>query len=156
VRNVEPAAIDAFLAAWSLRLPTLAEFTFALETRRGDRSWWGNTLEPPRDHARLNIADQARREQSPLAPYLPGYEDGVPGVAAAADPRFVQGRGRAFHHLLGNVAEWVTEGASSVVLGGSYMTSSWETFECRYRQPVLGSKRQDLGFRAARSVPTGN
>jgi hypothetical protein len=66
----------------------------------------------------------------------------------------VQGRAGKFHHLLGNVAEWVTENGAPVVIGGSYTTSSWETFECRHRQTVLGAKkRQDLGFRAARGVP---
>ncbi len=153
VRGVDRATIASFLGAYGLRLPTVAEFGVALGARADDGYWWGNGEAPPAGYARINIADVARQKVDKLAPYLKGYDDGVADVAAANDPRFAQGQDGAFCHLLGNVAEWVQDGADQVVIGGSYLVNSWAAFARSYRQPVLGDRRPFVGFRAARSVP---
>jgi len=150
VRNVASADVDAFLASFGARLPTVVEFRDALGTRAGDRFWWGNEA-PPQGFV-VNLADEARRRESASAPYLPGFDDGVATVAAAADERFAQGTNRAFRHLLGNVAETCVEDGKRVVIGGSFLSSTWDAFAAEQRMPVLNPKRQDIGFRAARDL----
>ncbi len=151
VRNVDSVDVDAFLAASGLRLPTVAELRAALGTRDGDRYWWGNAAPPPAN-LRINLADRARHEETPTAPYLTDCDDGVAAVAAVDDVRFVQGVDGQFHHLLGNVAEACDEGGQCVVLGGSYLTATWDPLQAAQRTPVLSRKRQDIGFRGARTV----
>ncbi len=149
-RDIAPADVDAFLSAAGARLPTIAEFRAALGTRPGDRYWWGNTS-PPKD-IRMNLADQARHRETPTAPYLSDLDDNVATVAPVDDARFAQGANGAFFHLLGNVAESCVEDGKRVVIGGSFLSSTWDALLADQRMPVLNQKRQDIGFRAARDL----
>lgn len=151
VRNVDPAAVDAFLEELQLRLPTVAELRQALGTRDGDRFYWGNAAPPPAA-LRLNLADRARHAEAPTAPYLTDLDDGVAGPAPVDDPRFVQGTGGHFHHLLGNITETCTDNGQRVYTGGSFTTATWDALQTAQRTPVLNGKRQDIGFRAARTL----
>lgn len=150
VRDVAAADVDAFLALHGARLPTVAEFREALGTRAGDRYWWGNEA-PPKGLV-INLADEARKRETPAAQYVPNVDDGVAAVAEVGDARFVQGANGAFCHLLGNVAESCTENGKRVVIGGSFLSSTWDAFLADQRLPVLNPKRQDIGFRMARDV----
>ncbi|MBL8747794.1 MAG: protein kinase [Planctomycetes bacterium] len=150
IRDVAAADVDAFLAAAGARLPTVAEFRAAIGTRPGDRYWWGNTA-PPKGFV-LNVADRARHRETPTAPYLSDLDDTVATVAAVDDSRFAQGANGAFFHLLGNVAESCVEDGKRVVIGGSFLSSTWDALLADQRMPVLNTKRQDIGFRAARDI----
>jgi serine/threonine-protein kinase len=150
VRFVTEVDVDAFLAGHALRLPTVAEFRAALGTRDGDTWWWGNTA-PPGERVPQNLADRARHGEVPTAPYLPDFDDGVASLAPVDDVRFAQGDGGRFRHLLGNVAETCVENGRRVVLGGSFLTSTWDALRADQRMPVVNPRRQDIGFRAART-----
>ncbi|HEY8587175.1 MAG TPA: SUMF1/EgtB/PvdO family nonheme iron enzyme [Rhodanobacter sp.] len=150
------------------RLPSEAEFEYALRGGTTTRYWWGD--DAPRSQVE-NVTGSGDRSRSgrrwshAFAGYRDGYWGPAPVMSFAANPF-------GLYDINGNVSEWVmdcwhdsylrapTDGSAwvnpgcptHVVRGGSW-GSSPEQVDSAYRQGVAGNVRSGrVGFRVAREL----
>jgi formylglycine-generating enzyme required for sulfatase activity len=150
------------------RLPSEAEFEYALRGGTSTRYWWGNGV-PNRPVENLTgSADRSpngRRWSHSFRGYRDGHWGPAPVMSFAANPF-------GLYDINGNVSEWVSDcwhdsfmrapndgsawlnpGCSAHVVRGGSWGSSPEQVNSAYRQGVEGSVRSGrVGFRIAREL----
>jgi len=150
------------------RLPTEAEFEYAVRGGRATRYWWGDGT-PARVVENLTGQGDVSRSQRQWSTYFDGYSDGHWGPAPVAS---FQPNPFGAYDLGGNVAEWVmdcwhetylrapTDGSAWVnpgcierVIRGGYWASSPDQARSASRIPAKSEHRDArVGFRIARDL----
>jgi formylglycine-generating enzyme required for sulfatase activity len=148
------------------RLPTEAEFEYALRAGTTTRYWWGQGN--PGSRRVANIADESARKL--LSVIMSGYDDGAVRTAPVGS---YEANPFKLHDMTGNVSEWTADwydenyygkspernpkgpssGETRVIRGGS-----WGSGPANVRSAIRGrdtpSDRIDgIGFRCAQDVP---
>lgn len=150
------------------RLPSEAEFEYALRGGTTTRYWWGNGT-PPRKVENLtgsgDRSQSGRRWSNAFANYRDGYWGPAPVMSFEANPY-------GLYDIDGNVSEWVQDcwhdnyvrapldgsawvnpGCSVRVVRGGSWGSSPEQVRSAYRQGADGSVRNGrVGFRVLREL----
>ena len=155
------------------RLPTEAEFAWALRGARGNgedpKFSWGDSDPPPPDRTE-NVADLSGQDILPnfMLTYTDGYPVSAPVGSFAANAV-------GLYDMGGNVSEWVQDyydpltpasqevqvdprgpvrGRANVVRGPSWRSATTTQLRLSYRDYESVS-RTDLGFRIARNLEQG-
>jgi formylglycine-generating enzyme required for sulfatase activity len=150
------------------RLPTEAEFEFALRAGRSTRYWWGDGT-PSRTVENLTGEKDMSRSRRQWETYFDNYGDRHWGPAPAGS---LEPNPFGLYDIGGNVAEWVMDcwhdsyarapvdgsawvnpGCSQRVVRGAYWASSPDQARSAYRlsgAPTLRDAR--VGFRIARDL----
>jgi len=117
------------------RLPSEAEFEYALRAGNSGRYPWGNATVPPENSGNVtgseDVSPSGRRWSNAFA----GYTDGYWGAAPVA--RF-QANAWGLHDMSGNVSEWVADCWHASYRRAPSDGSAWYNPGCR-RRVVRGS-----------------
>ena len=150
------------------RLPSEAEFEYALRAGTSTRYWWGDgtpTSKVENLTGALDRSQSGRRWSNAFAGYRDGYWGPAPVMSFAANPF-------GLYDLGGNVSEWVIDcwhdnyirapsdgsawfnpGCTAHVLRGGSWGSSPEQVRSAYRQCADGTSRSGrVGFRVVREL----
>ncbi|NGZ59227.1 MAG: hypothetical protein CV081_01825 [Nitrospira sp. LK265] len=148
------------------RLPTEAEFEYAMRAGTTTRYWWGDGN--PGARRVENIADESAKHL--LSPIMSGYNDGYERTAPVGS---FEANPWELHDMNGNVAEWTADwydsnyyakspernpkGPSSgefrVLRGGSW-DSVPDVVRSAVRDRTIPTTRNDhIGFRCAQDIP---
>jgi len=150
------------------RLPTEAEFEYALRGGKTTRYWWGDGS-PQRPVENLTAEKDTSRSQRQWSVFFAGYTDRHWGPAAVAS---FEANPFGVYDIGGNVGEWVmdcwhdtyirapTDGSAWVnpgcklrVIRGGYWASSPEQARSAYRVAAQPERRDArIGFRIARDL----
>ena len=154
--------------AGSKRLPTEAEFEYAMRAGTETMYWWGN--ERPKSRRVGNFADESLRRKNEFTQIIYGYDDGYVGTAPVGS---FEANQFGLHDMSGNVEEWTADwydktynstspprnpkGPSSgeyrVIRGGSWYSGPVNV-RSAYRNSYTPTERNDhIGFRCAQDVP---
>ncbi len=152
----------------SYRLPSEAEFEYALRAGRNTRYPWGDDG-PPGQIENLTGEDDVSRSRRQWSSYFSGYGDKFWGPAPVAS---FEANPYGLHDIGGNVGEWVRDcwhesylraptdgsawvnpGCKSRVVRGGYWASSPEQTRSAYRLSARPDRRDArIGFRIARDL----
>ncbi|WEN14155.1 SUMF1/EgtB/PvdO family nonheme iron enzyme [Rhodanobacter sp. AS-Z3] len=150
------------------RLPSEAEFEYALRANTTTRYWWGNGVPTQPVENLTGSADRSRsgrRWSHAFRGYRDGYWGPAPVMSFVANPF-------GLYDINGNVSEWVADcwhdsylraptdgsawinpGCSAHVLRGGSWGSSPEQVDSAYRQGANGDARSGrVGFRVVREL----
>lgn len=148
------------------RLPTEAEFEYALRAGTTTKYWWGPGN--PESRRVENIADESAKHL--LNVIMSGYTDGAVRTAPVGS---YEANPWGLHDMSGNVAEWTADwygdtyyakspernptgpssGEKRVVRGGSW-TDEPVGVRSAFRNRYLPTQRtDDIGFRCAQDIP---
>lgn len=150
------------------RLPTEAEFEYAVRAGKVTRYWWGDGV-PRQAVENLTGERDVSRSQRQWSTFFRGYGDGYWGPAPVAS---FPANPFGLHDIGGNVAEWVTDcwhdtyvrapadgsawvnpGCKQRVIRGGFWASSPEQSRSAYRVPAAADHRGAwVGFRIARDL----
>lgn len=152
----------------SYRLPSEAEFEYALRAGSSTRYWWGDGG-PPRRIENLTGEDDISRSRRQWSSYFPGYGDKYWGPAPVAS---FEANPFGLHDVGGNVGEWVRDcwhdsylrapadgsawvnpGCKLRIVRGGYWASSPEQARSAHRLSAKPDRRDArIGFRIARDL----
>jgi formylglycine-generating enzyme required for sulfatase activity len=150
------------------RLPTEAEFEYALRAGGKSRYWWGDGA-PPKAVENLTGERDVSRYQRQWSTYFEGYEDTFWGPAPVAS---FDGNPFGLHDMAGNVGEWVGDcwhetylrapvdgsawlnpGCKLRIIRGGYWASSPIQVRSAFRLSAATNRRDArIGFRIARDL----
>ena len=150
------------------RLPTEAEFDYALRGGKTTRYWWGDGA-PRRRVENLTGEKDVSRSQRQWSVFFEGYSDGHWGPAPVAS---YEANPFGLHDIGGNVGEWVMDcwhdtyirapsdgsawinpGCDLRVVRGGYWASSPDQARSAYRVAAKPDRRDArIGFRVARDL----
>lgn len=111
------------------RLPSEAEFEYALRGGKRTRYWWGDGA-PDRPVENLTGENDVSRDQRQWSSYFEGYEDGYWGPAPVAS---FEANPFGLHDIGGNVAEWVLDCWHDTYLRAPSDGSAWINPGCKLR-----------------------
>ena len=148
------------------RLPTEAEFEYALRAGTQTIYWWGDGSPAPQ--RRANVADESAKRQFPELPIVTGYDDGYERSAPVGsfDPN-----PWGLHDMIGNVTEWTADwyeedyyrnspdrnpigpfsGKYKVLRGGSWHNGPLGVRSGYRRSSQPGYRYDHFGFRCAKA-----
>jgi formylglycine-generating enzyme required for sulfatase activity len=150
------------------RLPSEAEFEYALRAGKSSRYWWGDGV-PPDVVENLTGEKDLSRSRRSWSTFFEGYTDNHWGPAPVASFKL---NAFGLYDMGGNVAEWVTDcwhdtflrapadgsswvnpGCEQRVIRGGYWASSPEQARSAYRLAARSNHRDGrIGFRIARDL----
>ncbi|MDT8321988.1 MAG: formylglycine-generating enzyme family protein, partial [Xanthomonadales bacterium] len=113
----------------SYRLPSEAEFEYALRGRRSNRYWWGDEA-PQRVVENLTGERDVSRGDRQWSTYFKGYGDGFWGPAPVGS---FEPNPFGLHDMAGNVAEWVSDCWHDTYLRAPDDGSAWINPGCERR-----------------------
>ncbi len=113
----------------SYRLPTEAEFEYALRGGQTGRYWWGDGA-PPKMVENLTGELDVSRGRRQWSTYFEGYKDGYWGPAPVAS--FVTNP-FGLHDMAGNVGEWVRDCWHDTYLRAPVDGTAWLNPGCKLR-----------------------
>ena len=152
----------------SYRLPTEAEFEYALRGGQTNRYWWGDG-EPPKTVENLTGEHDVSRGRRQWSTYFKGYKDGYWGPAPVAS---FETNPFGLHDMAGNIGEWVRDcwhdtyvrapvdgtawlnpGCKLRTIRGGYWASSPDQVRSAFRLSAQPDRRDArIGFRIARDL----
>jgi formylglycine-generating enzyme required for sulfatase activity len=150
------------------RLPSEAEFEYAVRGGNTARYWWGDGS-PPRVVENLTGENDISRGRRQWSTFFPGYGDGFWGPAPVAS---FEANPFGLHDIAGNVGEWVRDcwhdtyvrapadgsawlnpGCKLRVMRGGYWASAPDQARSAYRLSAQPDRRDArVGFRIARDL----
>ncbi|MBI3270435.1 MAG: SUMF1/EgtB/PvdO family nonheme iron enzyme [Planctomycetes bacterium] len=167
----QPVVLVTWADAWGfcnwghVRLPTEAEWEYAVRAGKGSVYPWGDAWPPPRGAGNFRDAFAARFLDHGLEDYTDNF------IVSAPVGTFTP-NGLGIHDLAGNVMEWCADrygpypaeepaldpvgpatGSTWVRRGGSWSTERLELRTARRGEGPQDENSAGLGFRVARSVP---
>ena len=113
----------------SYRLPTEAEFEYALRAGRNTRYWWGDGS-PPKRAENLTGQHDVSRGRRQWSTFFKGYEDKFWGPAPVAS---FNTNPFGLHDVAGNVGEWVRDCWHDTYLRAPVDGSAWLNPGCKLR-----------------------
>lgn len=150
------------------RLPSEAEFEYALRAGKKTRYWWGDGT-PPRAVENLTGEHDISRARRQWSTFFEGYEDKFWGPAPVAS---FEPNPFGLHDIAGNVGEWVRDcwhdtylrapsdgsawlnpGCKLRIIRGGYWASSPDQARSAFRLSAKPERRDArVGFRIARDL----
>lgn len=150
------------------RLPSEAEFEYAVRAGRTTRYWWGDGV-PPGTVENLTGEHDASRSRRQWSPFFAGYGDKFWGPAPAAS---FDTNPFGLHDIAGNVSEWVrdcwhdsyfqapADGSARlspdcklrIVRGGHWASSPDQTRSAHRLSAQPDLRNAQIGFRIARDL----
>jgi formylglycine-generating enzyme required for sulfatase activity len=113
----------------SYRLPTEAEFEYALRAGRKTKYWWGDGMPPNRSGNFTGEHDISRRRRQ-WSTFFEGYEDKYWGPAPVAS---FNTNPFGLNDIAGNVGEWVRDCWHDTYLRAPVDGSAWLNPGCKLR-----------------------
>jgi len=152
----------------SYRLPTEAEFEYALRAGRKTRYWWGDGM-PPKRAGNFTGEQDISRGRRQWSTFFEGYEDKYWGPAPVAS---FNTNPFGLNDIAGNVGEWVRDcwhdtylrapvdgsawlnpGCKLRIIRGGYWASSPDQTRSAFRLSAQPDQRDArIGFRIARDL----
>jgi len=159
---------QAYCRAAGKRLPTEAEFEYALRAGTTTKYWWGHGN--PGSRRVENIADEAAKKSLNLNVIMSGYDDGAVRTALVGS---YEANPWGLYDISGNVSEWTADwydesyyrtspernpkgpssGESRVLRGGSWNLGPVNVRSASSYTSTPATRNGFIGFRCAQDVP---